>query len=196
VRSNAPSKLTPEGWDALKAHGIRTIITLRTGGITENELDIPDVPSGIETVSKAIEDLSDPEFLHKWAATDLWCTPLYYQDALMRWPKRHTDVVAAFAQAQPGGVLIHCVRGTDRTGIIIIMLLALAGVPAGEIAADYELSPDPEREEILRAHDTSSRGVILETLANMDAETYLLAAGLSPSVLETASERLLEPINF
>jgi protein-tyrosine phosphatase len=193
VRSDTPSKLTTDGWDALWAYGIRTIISLRTEGKTEYELDIQILPSGIEVISIAIEDLGDTEFLHKWAATDLWCTPLYYQDALMRWPKRHAEVVATFAHSQTGGVLIHCVRGHDRTGIIAMLLLALVGVSAEDIVTDYELSPDPEREEILKAQDTSSRNVILETLENIDVETYLLAGGLSPSDLEAARERLLEP---
>jgi len=141
----------------------------------------------------AIEDLGDPEFLQQWAATDLWCTPLYYQDALLRWPQRHADVVAAFAQAQAGGVLIHCSRGHDRTGIISMLMLALAGVSTEDIVADYEMSPDPERDEILRGRNTSSRNVIIDILANLDVETYLLAAGLNQSDLETARERLLEP---
>jgi protein-tyrosine phosphatase len=193
VRSDDPFRLTDKGWKALAEHGVRTIITLRTEGKTEYEHDLEVLPSGVEAVSVAIEDLNDTEFLHKWAATDLWCTPLYYQDALNRWPQRHAQVVASFVQAQPGGVLVHCVRGNDRTGIITLLLLALAGVDAAEIAADYELSPDPERDEILGARDTSSRDVILDTLDNLDAETYLLEAGLSPSEIEAARERLLEP---
>jgi protein-tyrosine phosphatase len=196
VRSDDPSKLTTEGWDALWAHGIRTIISLRTEGKTEHEFDQKVLPSGVEVVSVAIEDLGDTEFVQKWAATDLWCTPLYYQDALMRWPKRHADVVATFAQAQTGGVLIHCSRGNDRTGIIVMLLLALVGVSAEDIVTDYELSPDPEREELLRARETSSRNVILDTLANIDVETYLLAAGLSQSDLEAVRERFLEPISI
>ena len=124
VRSDAPSKLTTAWWDALWVHGIRTIISLRTAGKTEPELDLPVLPSGIESVSIAIEDLGDAEFLQQ-----------------------------------------------------------------------YELSSDPEREELLRARDTSSRNVILDTLANLDVEPYLLAAGLSPSDLEAARERLLEPIS-
>ena len=193
VRSDAPSKLTAKGWDALWVHGIRTIITLRTEGKTEYDFDLQVLPSGVEVVSVAIEDLGDIEFLQKWAATDLWCTPLYYQDALKRWPQRHAEVVASFAQAQPGGVLIHCVRGNDRTGIITLLLLALVGVAAEDIVTDYELSPDPERDEILRACDTSSSNVILDTLSNLDVETYLLGAGLSLSEIEAARERLLEP---
>lgn len=98
VRSDAPSKLTTEGWDALWGHGIRTIISLRTEGKTEHDFDLPYLPAGIEVVSVAIEDLGDAEFLQQWAATDLWCTPLYYQDTLQRWPQRHADVVSTFAQ--------------------------------------------------------------------------------------------------
>jgi hypothetical protein len=43
----------------------------------------------------------------------------------------------------------HCIRGHDRTGIIALLLLALVGVTPDEIIADYELSPDPERDELL-----------------------------------------------
>ena len=195
VRSDDPFKLTSKGWEALLAHGIRTIITLSTEGKTEYKIDMQMLPSGVEVVSVAIEDLGDREFLQKWAITDLWCTPLYYQDALRRWPERHAEVVASFAQAQTGGVLIHCSRGIDRTGIITLLLLTLVGVAAEDIVADYELSSDPERDEILRAHETSSRKVILETIANLNVKTYLLEAGLSPEDLETARERLLEPIS-
>jgi len=194
VRSDTPTKLTAEGWDALWAHGIRTIITLRTDGMIENELDIKDHPAGIEVVSIAIEDIRDAEFVQKWASTNLWGTPLYYQDALERWPQRHAAVVAAFVQAQPGGVLFHCIRGYDRTGIIAMLLLELAGVSPEDIAADYQLSPDPKREELLRTKGTTSRDAIFEILANLDAESYLLAAGLSLLEIDAARERLLEPI--
>jgi protein tyrosine/serine phosphatase len=195
VRSDAPSKLTTAGWEALWVHGIRTIISLRTEGKTESEFDLPVLPSGVKIVSVVIEDLGDAEFVQQWAATDLWCTPLYYQDALRRWPQRHAEVVLAFTRAQPGGVLIHCVRGHDRTGIITLLLLALVGVAAEDIVTDYELSPDSERDEILRKRDTSSRNVILDTLANLDVASYLLAAGLSPAEIAATRERLLEPVN-
>ncbi|MCK7522506.1 MAG: hypothetical protein MZV64_34915 [Ignavibacteriales bacterium] len=42
------------------------------------------------------------EFRNKWASSELWCTPLYYHDALRRWPERHAAVISAIAQAQPG----------------------------------------------------------------------------------------------
>lgn len=194
VRSDDPSKLTASGWDALYAYGIRTIISLRTAGLSENELVVINRPVDLVTIEVAIEDLADEEFVQQWASSDLWCTPLYYQDALKRWPERHAAVVAAIAQAQDGGVLFHCIRGHDRTGIIAMLLLALVGVDPHEIAHDYQLSPDPERDQLLQMRNTSSREVILNTLAAFDAETYLLEAGLSQSDLDAVSDRLLAPV--
>ncbi|RPI70219.1 MAG: hypothetical protein EHM38_06360, partial [Geobacteraceae bacterium] len=40
VRSDTPAKLTAAGWSALYNYGIRTIITLRTHGMQEDELNI------------------------------------------------------------------------------------------------------------------------------------------------------------
>ena len=177
VRSDDPVKLTKRGWDALWAHGVRTIITLSTEGKDEYEYDMGVIPSGIYLVSVAIEDLDDTGFLHKWAATDLWSMPLNYQDALKRWLGRHVEVVAAFACAKPGGVLFYCVREVDRTGIIALLMLRLVGVSEQAIVADYELSPDPECNAILSANGTTSRKVILETLRILDVESYLLKAG-------------------
>lgn len=194
VRADDPSNLTPAGWEALYAYGIRTIISLRTAGMNEDELVVANRPADLVTFEAAIEDLTDAEFTQQWASSDLWCTPLYYQDALSRWPQRHAAVVSAIAYAQKGGVLFHCRRGNDRTGIIALLLLALVGIGADEIAYDYELSPDPDRERLLQEQHTSTREVILNVLAILDAQTYLLDAGLSQADLDAAKDRLLEPI--
>jgi len=193
VRSDDPAKLTATGWEALYAYGIRTIIALRTDGLTEGEPDAAPRPSDLTTVRVAIEDFADAEFVEQWVNTDLWGTPLYYRDALKRWPERHVAAIAAVAQARPGGVLIHCGRGYDRTGIIALLLLALVGVVPEAIIADYAMSIDPRREELLEADHTSTREVMLDTLAWLDVEHYLLAGGLSRSDLEAARARLLEP---
>ena len=193
VRSDSPARLTATGWSALYAYGIRTIITLRTHGMVEDELNFSPRYSDIETVQAAIEDITDKEFLQQWAATDLWSTPLYYRDALKRWPERHAAVISAIARARPGGVLLHCIRGHDRTGIIALLLLALVGVAPADILADYELSSDPERDELLARQHTSTRDVILATLAGLDIEAYLRGGGLSQVDLAIVRTRLLEP---
>jgi hypothetical protein len=124
---------------------------------------------------------------------DLWCTPLYYRDALKCWPERHAVAIAAVARAQPGGVLLHCIRGVDRTGIVTLLLLASVGVTVDDIVADYELSVDPEREVLLAHEHTSTRDVLLTTLASLDIESYLREGGLSQTDLDAVRARLLEP---
>ena len=197
VRSDHPAKLTADGWSALYAHGIRTIISLRTHGLVEKDyLDTTPRLANITAIDAAIEDFTDAEFVKQWVDTGLWSTPLYYRDALQRWPERHVAVIRAIAQAQPGGVLFHCKRGHDRTGIITLLLLALVGVSPDDIVADYALSIDPEREEMLAREHTTTRETILATLASLDIDNYLRAGGLSQIDLDTVRARLLELINL
>jgi protein-tyrosine phosphatase len=191
VRSDTPARLTAAGWSALHAHGIRTIITLCTLGMTEDELNFTCPYPEIATTRLAIEDVTDMDFVKRWASTDLWCTPLYYQDVLRRWPERHAAVISAIAQAQSGGVLFHCVRGHDRTGIIALLLLTLAGVAPDEILADYELSRDPERDEILAREHSSVRAALFGALEGLDIDNYLCQGGASPVDLAVVRQRLV-----
>jgi hypothetical protein len=191
VRSDTPAKLTEAGWSALYAYGIRTIITLRTYGMAEDELNITPRHPDLVTVQVAIEDITDTEFMQKWVASDLWSTPLYYKDALRRWPERHAAAISAVARARPGGVLFHCIRGNDRTGIIALLLLALVGVTPDDIIADHELSPDPERDELLASEHSSVRDAILNALAGLNIDSYLSMGGVSQDDLAAVRKRLL-----
>jgi protein-tyrosine phosphatase len=195
VRSDHPGRLTAAGWAALHAHGIRTIIRLSTHGMTEDVPDAAPRPADLTTICAAIEDVSDPDdpFVRQWATNDLWSTPLYYRDALKRWPDRHAVALSAIARAQPGGVLIHCKRGVDRTGIMTMLLLAAVGVPPDDIVADYELSVDPEREVLLARQHTSTRDVLYDTLDWLDIDAYLREGGLSQDDLAALRVRFLEP---
>lgn len=193
VRSDHPAKLTAAGWEALYAHGIRTIISLRTDGVNEDQPDIVPRPTDITTLNLAIEDLADSEFVERWVNTNLWGTPLYFLDTLKRWPKRHAAVVAAIAHAQPGGVLFHCRRGYDRTGIIAMLLLALVGVAVEDIVTDYELSIDAERDKLVAAHGTTVPAVFQAILESLDMKAYLRTGGLSDTEIKAVCKRLTEP---
>jgi protein-tyrosine phosphatase len=191
VRSDNPAKLTTAGWSALYAYGIRTIISLRTYGMAEDELNITPPYPDLVAVQVAIEDITDKEFVQHWVNTNFWGTPLYFKDALRRWPERHAAVISAIARAQPGGVLFHCIRGHDRTGIIALLLLALASVSPDDIIADYELSPDPERDELLARQNSSVRDAILSALAGLNIDSYLGMGGVSEDDLAAVRRRLL-----
>jgi hypothetical protein len=157
----------------------------------EDKLNFTSPYSDLVTLQLEIEDVSDSEFVQRWATSELWATPLYYQDALRRWPERHAAVISAIAQAQPAGVLFHCIRGNDRTGIIALLLLALTGVKPDDMIADYELSSDPERDELLFRNHHSVRDAILGALVGLDIESYLRMGGASASDLAVVRHRLL-----
>jgi len=196
VRGDHPSKLTESGWASLYEHGIRTIISLRTYGFDEKDyLEVKPPYSDIDVLVIETEDVTDEEFVEKWASSELWCTPLYYHDALIRWPQRHAAVIKAIAQAKPGGVLFHCKRGHDRTGIIGLLLLSFVGVAPKDILADYELSIDPEREKILAREGTTTRDVIFKTINQLDAKDYLLSGGLAQTDIDAIRSRFLESKN-
>ena len=188
VRGDCPDRLTATGWEALAAHGIRTIVDLRN----EDE-PRPDLvrPAGVTTVHLPLDGVEDTDFWDEWGTGPQFGTPLYYRPHLERFPERNAAVLQAIGRAEPGGVLVHCVGGQDRTGQIAMLLLALAGVPAEEIAADYRLSGNREGEEFLASQGTSSTEVILATLAELDVEGYLRAGGVSATDVTQIRQRLV-----
>jgi len=193
VRGDQPAKLTTEGWDALYEHGIRTIVSLRTHGLEEKDHPIVVPPhSDIQVVSVEIEDVTNKEFVEKWATSDLWGTPLYWTDALNLWAHRHAAALQTIAKAQPGGVFFHCKRGYDRTGIISFLLLTLAGVALKDITADYELSADPVRDQLLAERNTNVYEVLQKTLEGIQVENYLLQGGMTQNEIAVLRTRLLD----
>ena len=192
VRGDQPSKLTAEGWDALYEHGIRTIVSLRTHGLDEKDHPVVSTPySDITVVSVEIEDITDKEFVAQWFDSGLWGTPLYYRDALLRWQGRHTAALNAIAQAKSGGIFFHCKRGHDRTGIIALLLLTLAGVSLKDITVDYELSADPVRDQLLAERNTNVYEVLQKTLEGIQVENYLLQGGITQNDIAALRTRLL-----
>ena len=202
MRSDSANRLTAAGWSELLAHGVRTIVDLRDP--TEHVPDLAPRSAELATVYVPLEDLADAAFWDRWRS--LSGTPLYYRAFLERWPERFAAVFAAIAEAGPGGVLIHCAAGRDRTGLVTLLLLALAGVPPDEIAADYALSaerlrarwnhegrPDEDlyTQEHLRQANTSARETIVSVLSSLDVAAYLGAGGLRPDQEAAILSRLL-----
>ena len=193
VRGDHPAHLTENGWTALYKHGICTIISLRTHGFDEKDHPVVVPPNpDIQVVSVEIEDVTNEEFVQKWATTDLWGTPLYWTDALNLWAGRHAAALKAIAQAQPGGVFFHCIRGYDRTGIITFLLLSLIGVSMTDITADYELSVDTVRDRLLAERNTNAYEVLQKTLDGIDVGNYLLEGGMTHDDVNAIRARFLE----
>jgi protein-tyrosine phosphatase len=165
VRSETVDRLTPDGWRALRDHGVRTIIDLREA----DERAERDDPEGVETIHIPLDRIAEhPEFWDDWMHGPQFGTPLYYGPFLERFPERIEAVLDAIEQAPPGGVLFHCVGGRDRTGLVTIAALAAVGVLPDAIADDYARGAerahthDPVLEQYLVDRGTSSRELVLK----------------------------------
>jgi protein-tyrosine phosphatase len=135
VRADALDGLTTEGWAALWDHGVRTIIDLRNDD--ERTTDSAPRPDHITTIHLPLDATDDREFWDVWDSGPQFGTPLYYRPHLERFPERTAAVLAAIANAMPGGVAFHCGGGRDRAGQITMVLLALLGVAPNDIAAEW-----------------------------------------------------------
>lgn len=204
VRADSLHKLTADGWHALVAHGVRTVIDLRND--FECVPDLAERPTEVTTVHLPLDGVDDREFWEPVMSGLQFGTPLYYASHLQRMPDRSAAVLAAIARSRPGGVVFHCVGGRDRTGQVAIVLLALAGVGADEIVADYERSderlrpmsdaagePDQARLNamFLSDRDTSSAQLIAALLETVDVERTLRRGGLTDDDLHALRARLV-----
>ena len=128
---------------------------------------------------------------------------------LDHYPDMVATVMQAIANAQPGGVVVHCHSGKDRTGTVAALLLSLAGVAPEVIAADYAESQArlwPLYEKLIAEaggedkldfwlKPTATAGMMHTMLAHLDQKYggvrgYLVAAGLSDVDLERLYQRL------
>jgi protein tyrosine/serine phosphatase len=202
VRSDNPGRLTRAGLDALRAHGVRTVVDLRDP--VELVAGEPSLAREFEVARVPLFDFGDDQFWRRWRGR-YEANGRFYGEALERWPERFAAAVAAIGHAPPGAVLVHCQVGRDRTGLVAALLLSLAGVDAEEIAADYALSADrlrPLYDEWLRVEEdprvrarlerenVSEAAAMLALLERLDAEAYLRAAGATAADLTAARNRL------
>jgi hypothetical protein len=223
IRSADLRFVTAAGWQAAREAGVRTIIDLRN----DNEIrpgsgqqltalagsaqfpvpaQVASPPPWLTRAEVALDDIADTGFWQFINTERLDGTPLYFRPFLDRKPERCAAVITALAGTAPGAVIFHCAAGRDRTGLVTLLLLALAGVEPDAIARDYEQSTEslralfaaigqqdqgPSIEAALAERGTTAREAIVATLDGFDAETYLLTAGVSPASLAAIRHRLL-----
>jgi protein tyrosine/serine phosphatase len=216
VRADSVRQLSDEGWRALVDHGVRTVIDLR--GDDERAEDPPaDLP--VEVVHVPFFAASEDEWVEiaeeleaaATAAPDVaTATRNVYLIFLERFRANVAAAVRAVAHAPQGAVVIHCVGGKDRTGLLSAFLLHLAGVDDQDIAADYALSEErlrPRHEAWFEAAESEEELERLRRIAQTPAasmvgvfrelerryggvDAYLRDAGVTDEELEHLRARL------
>jgi protein tyrosine/serine phosphatase len=213
VRADSVRKLSEAGRSDLVGHGVKRIVDLRFD--EELEADPPaELP--VEVVRVNLFGELDPEYgghldaLARAAPSEAEATKVVYLDFLERFAAKFPAVLQTIADAPPGGVLVHCHGGKDRTGLVVALLLSLAGVPRDEVVEDYAISERnlAERQAAWEADAASEedrarrrqiglcppeamRGVLDELDRRYGGvREYLLAAGATEDELDRAVARL------
>ena len=207
-RSDSLEAVTHAGREAVRGLGIRTTVDLRAAHEAESwpsvfadgaDLEyvrLPLAAPGSDTRAPTANDLFELNRMFIDSA----------QDSL-------AGLVNALADRHEFPVVVHCAGGKDRTGLLIAMLLELAGVDRTDVVADYALSArySVELIEMLTARAIANgrdpaqfarlmecRPEIMEdTLAYLDshhggAERYLQGIGVSDSALASLRSSLVE----
>jgi hypothetical protein len=200
-RSANPDALSPTGWRELHARGIRTLVDLRND---DEVAATTSRPLEVAVVRRPIEDHSDGEFMAVWG--DRLGTPEYYPEVLRLWPALISGAIGAIADAPPGGVLVHCMAGRDRTGMIAAMILELLEVQRDDIAQNFARSArdidawwrihgGPKgsmTDSELDAYVAAAAVLLNEFLDEFPVRDYVLGAGVTPEQLARLRSRLLD----
>jgi len=202
VRMEAATRLSEAGWAAAWAHGVRTVVDLRDAG--EREPDRVPRPLGITTVHVPLEPPGTPFYEH-WKKIDNLASPLHFPAMLAEQPQPVITAVRAIANAAPGCVAFHCAGGKDRTGLLALVLLRLAGAAPEEIIADYLVTYDRMKQrydeigapdqlaavsELLASRNTTIEASLTSTIASLTMPGFLLENGLSDTELAALHTRL------
>jgi protein-tyrosine phosphatase len=192
-RSGRLDSLDAEGWHQLVAAGVTTLVDLRNPSEIR---ELPLRPAALTVAVRPLEDEQDDEFMDEWRGR--LGSPIYYPVAVARWPELFRSAVTAVADAPPGGVLIHCSAGRDRTGLLTALLLEAAGVERDAILDDYEWSvratndwlisnpvahESPVDAEVLRSRIATARTALEDFLDQVDRRRF-------DPALEEAAARL------
>jgi len=205
VRSEQLTEMTDEGWSDLARHGVRTLIDLRNGHqISPGEQDPP--PSVVITSIPIEEGLEEDDEFAEWMQDGWLGTPLYYGRFVERWPDRCARAVGSVADAQPGGVVVTCGKGSDRTGLVVALILDLLGVDRDLIVEDYlqtamrlqsvrarALGRADDGDKIRAVLDlvgTTASVSMSEFISSVDTAALLSEGGLSTEQSTRLSQRL------
>lgn len=207
LRADGLHRLDADGMATLVGEGVTTVIDLRHADELASQPNPFSTNAAVRYHNVSLFDQLAP-------------TPKPGGDVLLELYKlalaQRQDAIAAvlttIAEAPEGVVLFHCTAGKDRTGIVALLLLALAGVEAALIVEDYAQTGRmiaPMVEEIL-AHAVA-RGADIEafrpllasepetmvaTIAHLfeqygSARQYLRTIGLDDATIARLHDRLV-----
>ncbi len=209
-RSDSLAYVEPDDLEALVTRlGIRSVVDLRSDMERATSPLAALEGAGVRLVSIPLVDPTRPASIPLDIATVTLIG--LYEFILETSGDRFVEAVRTVADGQP--VVVQCMAGKDRTGLVSAMVLGALGATDEVIVADYVRTAHTVDELISRARARMPGGVdamMLERFMTADAETmlgvlawirdshgsirgYLSDHGLDRSQLDTLRESLVEP---
>jgi protein-tyrosine phosphatase len=181
LRANTPGQLDTDDLAVARAFGFDTVVDLRSREeVMASPHPLAQLPGYrwlplIDPAAEAREDFSRYPTLGD-----------IYSSSLHRNATHLAIVFSALATAPPGPVLVSCYAGRDRTGMIIALLLDLAGVERDVIEVDYSALRDQQR------LDSGAIAQMLARVSDTYGSTagYLRWLGLDDAAVDCVRERL------
>lgn len=186
----------------LKNYNVTTIIDLRKDSeIPKNSKQYKIIRQNFEYNNLSLQkDIITNEMIDDLVDGKLTIGETYY--GLLENKSIIKEIFDVFYKAK-GCVLFHCQEGKDRTGIIAMLLLMLAGAEENDIYADYEISSaylgyirdyscdDPMNVFRITSpfYIKTANDYIKEKYENV--EKYLSSCGIDKKVIYAIKERLV-----
>lgn len=206
-RSDALSALGAEDREPFLELGIRTVLDLRRPHEVEQEGRVPDWdgltyrhlhPEHPEWQETPYQEGLDPS---RYLADR-------YHDLAENGAPRLAEAVSVIADETAAPVVVHCMAGKDRTGVLCALILSLLGVSDDDIDTDYTRSTAGNEQYVAWARRNGYPDLVMKTwwrshpgtmhlfLSELrqrhgSVERYLSGAGLERSQITALRTHLL-----
>lgn len=134
IRCGTVDRPTENDIKALKDLNVTTVIDLR------GDFEFDTRPNNIERLTDNAIHISLYELNVAEAKNIKITITEVYEYIIDNYKPNIYKALKAVADAPDGAVLYHCFLGKDRTGILTMLLLTVAGVNEDDIVADYQLT--------------------------------------------------------
>lgn len=208
LRSDALNSLAKEDAEFLSGYGVRCVIDLRFPEEIERLPDLTELfPTPVRSVAVSLQDpVRKKKYTEEFPPSmwELYCWMLDESQAEFR------EIFETIAEFPDQCVLFHCTGGKDRTGMVTMLLLKLAGVDDATVVGDYALTETVMQDLFAwQTKDLESRGftvplyIMQSPPSNMEktlrhlkenygtAADYLSHIGLAEGTVQTLRKKLL-----